>query len=449
MSEYGQLLLSKVIDDNNVPALATYGIQRGDFGTAAEQRACDYILSYAAANGGAAPSYAAFAAENPDILYVPAVTDSYEFLARSIKDAAGKRQLAEIFNKQVNGQFDVMNTEAFVEWMTAELSRVKAATTVVDKAGMTLPELAHAFQTEYERRKAGKSFKLWRTPFPSVNEVIGGLYSGDVYGILAESGRGKTYLSEVLIDELLRQGARVLVKSYEVKAYPWLSRLLSIITAREGAITDDMARKVGLPNKALLAGALEGDLEAYFFQIIGALGDYYPGTLYLQAKSDPGLTRTLDDLERELLATEVDVVVIDAFYNLADCYGRNANKTAGGAAEMAARRMEQIVGERDVVCIYTVQAHTERKETDEDGLPGDREIKLPDRDRMKTTKALLEITTNLFSFDSVNGYGRLGLEKGRNGGEGFTVDLIALLDFGVLAEMPSGEEVAGQFVGNF
>ena len=441
-------LLSKIVDENSVDKFEEYGLTSDYFSTEITRNTYEFVRKYRTEHGQA-PSYATVVANVPEFDYIPNVTDTYEYLAGKLKETYGKREIAKLFSSgEIEKMFEsigkVSNIDEFFTGLSERLEKIKMGSYVRKKIGTDLAELSTNFRKEYESRREGKSFKLWETPFESLNREVGGLYSGDVYGIMAESGRGKTYLSEVFIDWLLRQGARVLVKSYEVKAYPWLSRLLSIISAVEGALThEELAIKVGLPNKALLAGKLEGDVETYMFDIVSRLNEYYPGKLYLQAKSDEGLTRSLDDLNRELLSEEIDVVVIDAFYNLDDCYGHNANKTAGGAAERAARRLEQIIGEHDVVCIYTVQAHTERKEYDDDS--GEREVKLPDRDRMKTTKALLEITTNLFTFDAANGNGKLGVDKGRNGGEGFTLDLLALMDYGVLREMPTGEVAAQQF----
>jgi replicative DNA helicase len=437
-------LLSKVVDANDAQAFVRFGIDRDHFATEDLRKAYDFIRTYADDNRGACPSYAIFAGANPHVTYIPAVSDSYEYLAKKLKDDAGKRMVAHLYEREIPDMFEkAADTGAFVDEMTARLERIKEKSRIEIPVGLTLEQIASEFRTEYERRKAGKSFKLWRTPFPSLNGVIGGLYSGDVYGVMAESGRGKTYLTEVLVDEMLRQGANVLAKSYEVKAYPWISRLISIITAREGAISDEQIGKdLGLPNKALLSGALEGEFEEYLFQTLEALGRYYPGKLYLQAKSDPGLTRNLDALSRELSSSKIDAVVIDAFYNLDDVYGTNVNRTAGGAAEQAARKFEKIVGDNDVVGIYTVQAHSERQEG-EDG--GHRDVKTAGRDRMKTTKALIDISTNIFSFDSTDGNGRITLLKGRNGGEDYSLDLIALLDYGVLRELPSSSEAAAQF----
>lgn len=459
MAVHGEQLLSKIVDAGNIDALTKYGITRDDFETPGARQAYDFVVKYASENGGRAPSYATLTAECPDITYIPDVTDSFEYLAQQIKADAAKREVL----RKINGYTDDESgkrvpselADKFAQLAPADFGRylrelgesIEAKATVKRDIGATLSELASAFKAEYQKRKAGESYTLWKTPFPTLNAEIGGLYSGDVYGIMAESGRGKTYLSAVFADELLRQGAKVLVKSYEVKWYPWLSRLISIATARDGAIKADGLGEVGLPNKAMLAGKMDAELEPFMLETVARLNEYYPGELILQAKGGANLTRTLNDLDRELhMRPDIDVVVIDPFYSLTDVYGRNANKTAGGAAEMAARRLETIIGAHDVVGIYTIQAHTERQETEEGEH---RAIKLPKRDQVKTTKAVLEIATNLFSFDAANGNGALGVEKGRNGGEGFVIELIALMDYGVLRELPKGEEIAGQFASGF
>lgn len=449
---YSESLFSKICDENSAGVFARYDIRREHFATTTEQSAYDFIAQYATENGGKAPSYAALAAECPDITYIPGVSDSFEYLSRKIKQAAGKRRFAEFYEQEIPKLYENSDIESLISVLQESLESIKLdSRTGVRNPGKTLETLAAEFRTEYDRRKAGKSFKLWKTPFPTLNAEIGGLYSGDIYGIMAESGRGKTYLSEVFADEMLRQGATILVKSYEVAAYPWLSRLVSIITAREEAFEhSDFSAKVGLPNRAILSGKLDAEIEQFFYQIVAALNDYYPGKLILQAKGDAELTRSLDDLERELAQNpKIDAVVIDPFYGISDVYGRNSNRTTGGAADQAARRFENIIGASGVVGMFTIQADSRRKNNGEGAEDRARELRLPTRDQVKTTAAVLEIATNLFTFDAFDGLGKLGIEKGRNGGEGFEIDLLALMDYGVLREMETGEAAAAQFSTTF
>ncbi|WP_425710500.1 AAA family ATPase [Fictibacillus sp. Mic-4] len=440
---YGEAILSRVIDENSVDLLKRHGIERDHFPTQAEREVYDYIHEYAKQNGGKAPGYAVVVADHPEFNYVADDGTSFSYMCSRLKDAAAKRGFAELVNDKLSEAFENNSFEKFSEWLTENVNDIKIRNTNILSIGRTLDELKTEFRDEYNKRKAGKSFKLWRTPFKALNDEIGGLYSGDIYGVMAESGRGKSYLIIAFIDELLRQGAKVLVKSYELKAYLWLSRLMSVLTAREEIIEGDGGVKVGLPNREILAGKLNEGLEMFFLSMVDSLNSYYPGELILQAKGDDYLTRSLKDLDRELTQRpDIDAVVVDPFYGLDDVYGKNANRTAGGAAEQAARKFEQIVGRHDVVGIYAVQASTDKKAQDEDG---NRELKLPTRDQVKTSKALLEIATNLFAFDSNDGTAILGVEKGRNGAEDFRLELTALLDYGVLRELPTGEAVAAQF----
>lgn len=440
-----EMLLSKVIDQNEVDILTRYNVDESHFTTKAEKEAYRFIKSYASGNGGNAPSPEVLTSKVSEFTYYANISDDYRYLVRQVKDYSAKVEAMEFLQNEAPKKFEELDGKSFLEWLQKTSEHAIIRTSVRESVGKSLEDLGVEMLTEYENRKQGKSAKLWKTPYERLNEAIGGFYSGDIYGVIAESGRGKSYLIIRFIHDLLKQGANILVKSYELKAYLWLSRLVSVLTAEEGDIRDENNRKVGLPNKQILSGRLEGETEEYFTQVVQRLNSFYPGNLYLQAKGDRDLTRSLKELDSELYQRpDIDVVVVDPFYGLDDVYGRNSNRTAGGAAEQAARYFEQVVGKHDVVGIYAVQATVEKKQRDED--EGGRELKLPTRDQVKTSKALLEIATILFSFDNDgDGQAQLGIEKGRNGGEDVIVDLIALLDYGVLRELETGQAAASQF----
>jgi replicative DNA helicase len=432
---FGELLLSKVVEKNDHKALQIYGIKRHHFQTKVEKAAYDFITNYIEKNGNA-QTIVHWSEMYRKTLRIPDIRNSFEFLASELKSIARKYKLQNVIETQLTGKFEELSGPDFLKWLKTTAESIEEDTGIVKGIGKSIVEMQSEMKDEYEQRKAGKNFKTYKTPFPMINKEIGGLSVTDIYGVFAESGRGKSYLMIVLIDELLRQGANVLVKSYELRAYTWLSRLLSIITAREGLITNEHEEKIGLANKKILSAKLEGDEELYFLHTLSKLNEYYPGKLTLQAKGDKELSRTLDDLERELIQhPEIDVVVLDPFYGLSDVTnGRNANKTAGGAAEGAARRFEVLVGEHQVIGLYAVQATIEKAKNEE----GKRELKMPKRDQIKTTKALLDICTVLFGWDSADGLGLLGIEKGRNGGEDVAVELIAMMDHGVIREPGEG-----------
>lgn len=454
MTTAGMRFISKVADTGDADAFKRFDLRPEHFPSEDEQKMAEFIADYATRNKGRGPSPEELATEFNVFAdeYYAEVRASFDEMASEIKNDWAER--AFLRGMQGEGVFNYheirtkQNGLDFVRSMREALERIEAQADTSKSIGRNLGQLGIDLREEYHKRKEGVTFKRWDTPFPSLTKEIGGLHSGDVYGIIAESGRGKSYLTIALIDELLRQGAKVLAKSYELKWFLFMSRLVSIATARDEMFTDVRTkRKIGIKNRAILTGELDETSEEVMEAFLARINDYYPGELILQAKSDPELTRSLDDLDRELRAhKDIDVVVIDPFNNISDVYGRNTNKTTGGAAEQAARKFERIVGEHDVLGLFTIQATMEYTQAEKEKMrEGIRELKLPTRDQVKTTKAVLEIVTNLFSFDNVDGNARIGTEKGRNGGEGFYVDLIAMLDYGVLREVPSGESIAAQF----
>lgn len=441
-----KLFLNKIIEEGDYTALSRYNITIDDMHNDIDRNTFRFIEKYAQENGGKAPSYAVVADNVEGYEYIPGVSDSYSYLARQIKDYSAQQGIVDLFRTgEFERKLNELGGQEFVnKWLPTVLESVKMRTTVRETIGKTLDEIKVSVKEEYLKRELGESYTKWNTPFSLLDKEISGFFSGDVYGIIAESGRGKTYLICKIIDSLLRQGANVLLKSFELKEFMLIARLISIATAKDELFLDELGRKVGIPNRQILSGNLEGATREQFLTMLDSLDSYYKGNLYLQAKSDPSLTRTLDDLEAELSREDIDVVVLDPFYGLSDVYGRNQNRTTGGAAEQAATRFENIIGDNDVVGIYAVQATVEKKTTDEEGR---RELNLPTRDQVKTSKRLLDIATNLISFDSLEQEGRalLGIEKGRNGGEDFRLELTALFDYGVLEELATGEEALAGF----
>jgi len=443
---YGVLMLSKVIEQNDPNALLRFNITAEDLPTEGERKALRYITEYAEKHGGQAPTAEMVANEVPDFQPDFNIEANYDYLAEKLRKQAALREFVDIAEKELPERFSQAqdNPEELFSWLTEKVESLKIRTNVRISIGRTLSEIKESFRDEYKKREEGKSFRIYKTPFPTLDNEISGWFTGDIYGIMGESGRGKTYLVCRILDSLLRQGANCLVKSFEVKEYTFISRLISIATAVDEVLIDELGRKVGIPNKAILSGKLDDVVREKFFEVLELLDSYYPGTLYFQGKSGRELTRSLADLERELSTGKIDAVFLDPFYGLSDVYGKNVNKTAGGAAEYAATRFENIVGDYDVVGFYTVQATVDKKEVSENGS---RELRIPTREKVKTTSRLLDIATNLIGFDSVSkeGIAGIGIEKGRNGGEDFMLELVALFDYGVLREFPKGEDVADQF----
>jgi replicative DNA helicase len=442
---YGEQLLSKVIDANDPAALTRYDIREEHFGTEAERKAYRFIRDYAAANGGAAPDYRTVAAEVAGFTYMPEVADSFEWLARKVKEDAGKRsQYAFFTGREFNEKYASLPPEKFAEWVTEELGKITDITRVRTKVGTDIKRDTDAFLDEYRKRKEGRSFKIWRSKFPTINREIGGYLSGNLYTWYGRSGRGKSIFTMEEAIEAAFQGATVLIWAMEMSRFEWMARAYSSISARLGvcnAQIDGVDYEAGFENRALLAGKLTEEFERGFEAFLARLNDVVPGTIIVRAVDDPDFTsRRVRDLEADIIATKADVVVIDPYYYMT--YEANTSKTAGGDAAETSKKLRALAGRTQTVIHGITQAEEVRDDKDDEG---NRELRPPTRAELKKSKAFLEDSALTLGIDTLDGVGVIQLNKGRNGGEGVTVEVVYLPNYGIVKELETGVEAAERF----
>jgi len=446
----GETLLSKAIDANDLAVFTRFEIERDDFPTEIERRAYDFVCRYGKDNRGQAPSYATVVSEIPDFIYTPGVTDSYEYLARKLKADAGKRSIAKVLNEEVASKFTDLDTEEFIDWLTEKLVRVKMGTSVRKRVGPDFANLANRFLDEYRARKEGRSFKIWRSKFPSINAAIGGgYYSGNMYTFYARSGRGKSVVTMEEAIEAAFQGATVLIWALEMALYEWTARAISSVSARQGvikAMIDGAEHDAGFDNRAMLAGQLSEDFEKGLETFLGRLNESIPGRIILRAVDDEDFReRSVKQLEADIRETNADVVVIDPIYYMD--YEANTSRVAGGDVAATSKSLRRIAGATKTVIHVITQAEENESEKDEEGV---REMKPPKRAEIKKTKAVLEDAANVFGIDTLahEGRGVIEIGKGRSGGEDTRIELLYLPNYGIVREL--AEEISSeQFAGNF
>lgn len=442
--EYGVLLLSKVIDTNDPQALARFNIAEADLPTEAERKAYRFILDYAERNRGQAPSYATVAAEVPEFgsEYVPEVTDSYEYLAREIKDHAASQQLIELLPKIVEQYNAGERGEKLLEGLLKNVESIKMRTSVRDKVGTDIKHDFEKFLAEYERRKAGESFRIWKSKFSPIGEYV----SSNLYTVYGKSGRGKSIITLEDAIYAAQQGANVLIWAMEMGWFEVLVRIYVSISGEEGvtqAQMHGMNLAAGFDSREVRLGKLSEEFETAFKFFVATMNDRLAGNITVRAVDDYDFTdRSLRALEADIEATKADFVVIDPFYYLH--YERNTSKTTGGDASNTSMRLRALAGRTSTVIVAITQADETSQETDEDG---NRELKLPDRKDVKKTKSLLEDAYLLIGIDSdyKQGRGLVGVFKGRDGGEGNQSEILYIPSIGVVREMETGEAVAEQF----
>ena len=104
------------------------------------------------------------------------MTDDFGWLADSLKADAAKREVYRMMSdpKLINEITREKDGRDIAEQLRDRLDSIILGTSVRKSIGRTLEQLKDDFRAEYERRKAGESFKIWRTPFDKLNAEIGG-----------------------------------------------------------------------------------------------------------------------------------------------------------------------------------------------------------------------------------------------------------------------------------
>ncbi|WP_325167437.1 AAA family ATPase [Lederbergia citri] len=378
---------------------------------------------------------------------MPGVTDSYEYLAREIKDHSAKLLLAEYLPKLVEKFNEGERGEKLLDDLRKNYERITIGTSVREKVGTDIKLDGQSFIDEYLDRKAGKSFKLWRSKFPTINEQIGGYFSGNMYTWYGRSGRGKSVFTMEEIIEAAFQGANVLVWAMEMSRFEWMARAYSTISGRKGYVSaqiNGIDYDAGFENRALLSGKLSEEFEAGLRVFVTMLeeGEIMAGNITLRAADDADfVTRDIRQLEADIIATKADIVLVDPIY-LMD-FENNTSRTAGGDVANTSKKIRRMAGTYKAVIHVVTQAEEVKDDTDDEG---NRELRPPKRAEIKKTKAVLEDAANTFGIDSLDGEGIIEIGKGRNGGEGSQISVLYLPNYGIVREFPKGEEaVAGQF----
>ena len=440
---HAKLLLNKIIDEGDISALARYNITVDDMHSEIDRDTFRFIERYAEQNNGQAPSYATVAAEVEGYEYIPEVSDSYEYLARQIKDYSAKQAIIDVHN---SGEFERnlnrMTGSEFNEWLTNFTESVKMRTHVRNKIGTDIKKDTDKFLEEYERRKIGESFKVWKSKYSAVGNYI----SGNLYTVYGESGRGKSVLTLEDAIYAAQQGANVLIYAEEMGWYEVMVRIYTSISGEQGitqATFEGVNMDAGFNAKDIRIGQLSNEFEQAFRDFVKNINEYIAGNIIVRAVDDDDAERkSLRTLEADIKQYGIDFVMIDPFYYLE--YERNTSRTTGGDAANTSNKLRLMTGRLGVVTIAITQSDVKKSEESDEGA---RELRLPEREDVKKTKALLEDAAVLIGIDSdyKQGLAIVGNMKGRDGGEGDVSNVLYLPQYGVIKELETGEEALKGF----
>lgn len=439
----GEMILSKVITEDDVKALNRNGIYVYHFQTAIEKQAYEYIQSFARSNEGHAPSYATLIDAVPEFDYYPDATDSFNFYAKQLKTSKYQNEMAEFFNGD-NSDFAKAWSEhsndpgKFYEVVSKQMEELNRANTIHEKIGHNVSKSSEWFLEEMYNRKEGKGHKLWESGFPKLDDILGGGFqTSNMYTTYAKSGRGKSILTMVFVLTAAMNGANVLVWTLEMSAYEFVSRALAFLSAMDKVQTHEMEGRDPLEAGFKVSEIITGNFEDYsveqdFVDYLGTLNERIKGNIIVRAVDDEDFTeRSVNELERNIEEFESDIVLVDPIYYMD--FEKNTSKTPGGDLAKTSMRLRKIAGRQKVVMHIITQA-----EEDESEATGkDREIKLPKRSAVKKTKQVLEDASVVIAFDTADGKFQIGVNKGRSGGEGDIVEGIFLPAIGYVREVDS------------
>lgn len=450
---YGEQLLSKILDTNDPGALTRFAISEEHFSEPSDRAAYRFIREYAEANRNQAPDYRTVSAEVEGFTYVPEVGDSLEWLADNLKKRAAHRMYYDYFSRgEFERVFNGGDPEAIEKSLAELIEKVRTKTDSRKKIGVSVKEI-DAFLSEYRRRKEGQSFKIWRSKFERINEIIGGYISGNMYTVFGKSGRGKSVITLEESIQAAMDGANVLIWSMEMPWYEVMVRIYVSISGRNAVVPkqyiDDelVSMDAGFNARHIQRGKLSAEFEEGFTEFLRTINEVVPGNIYVRGVDHEDFNvRNLRQLEADILATNADVVMVDPFYYLD--YEKNTSKTTGGDAAETSKKLRRLAGKTQTVIFAITQAdEVKGKEDDE----GNRELAIPDRSEVVITQQLLRDAANLIAIDTLTEEGRgvIGIGKGRDGGEGERCEIVYLPNYGLVKQMDEGEAMANQFVSQF
>ncbi|WDS60602.1 DNA helicae [Bacillus phage BC-7] len=436
----GELLLSKILEDGSLHEAVKFGLEREDLQLEPEKKAYDFILKYHN-DFGKVPDWRSVMGAVPEFNFREESKDSMEYLVKTAKQKRKSKEIEAFMNKQID-KWGNSNVDTWVDDLEEGIAEIRTRTQSSVKVGTSLKDDFDDFLKEFESREEGKSNRRWESSFETINREIGGYYSGNCYTWFAESGRGKSVVTSVEGCHMARtQGAKVLVWALEMSKFEWLSRAYSFVSAGASMQKQNIGGVeyiAGFKSNDLIKGNMEEKQREDFIKFGRNMGEYLTGDIIVRGKTDRDFhSRTVKDLERDIINTGADIVIIDPFYLLD--YERNSNNTTGGAATATSQSLNRVAGSTDTVIFAITQADSQKTGRDEE-----RELAVPTRSEVKKTSALLEDCFNLFAFDSCDGRFQMSILKGRQGGEGTTFEGTYLPSIGYVKE-PQKEDIVKQF----
>lgn len=450
---YGELIISKVLDNDAAHIFKKLKVDASHFPTKAEKEAYRYIVDYAEHNNGNVPSPSLLANE-VDFEYIPNVTDSFDYLAKQLKDYSARQKITHFIDEEAGEHFDKLTGIEFVNFIKERAEKIIKENTLISEFGTDLKNEKEKFLEEYRKRKSGESNRLWLSKFNTINLAVGGHLVGSLVSVFGRSGKGKSVIAIEEIVEIAMQGGNVIIWSLEMSWYEVMVRIFSSVSGRLGLFKvqhDEQSYDGGFEQRALNQGSLSEEFEEAFELFLENIDKYIPGSITLRSVDDSDFyDRSCDQLEQDIMSVRekhgtCDAVLIDPIY-LMD-YEKTYSRTAGAEVAATSQRLRRIAGQQKVVVFAVTQADEDATIEDKEGKQ--KEIRIPSRASLKKSKAILEDSRLVIGMDSLDGRALFSLSKSRDGSAGSAAELLFLPGYGLVREFTQDEIDYDQFSDTF
>lgn len=415
-------LLSKVLEEGNVAVLGKYNISERDFYTIPE--VYKFVKDYSSENG-AAPDYRTVVSKYENFEYMPETTDSFKYLAKSIKSATAKRMAVELLQNNATRKFSELTGHEFAKWLHKESEHLLEVSTAETYLGENFATTGKERWERYLESKESRSFKFIPTPYPTLTEWLGGGFElGDYILLQAYTNRGKSWIASHVGVKAWDSGNGVLHYSPELSYDQQAQRNDTLLGH--------------FNNVGLKTGKLKNEAEYKgFLETVISPDNEVPYIIKTMEHLPNGLS--LDVIAADLQANpEIKMVIIDGF-NLMDHKGRNGNRDN---MSNTSRKLRQLFARYEVAGVVVHQTPTSaEKENNQDDETGSRIPTPPGIHQYSETIAVIQDAVTVLSFDQFDGIGKILLAKSRTPNVGKDITLHCDFNHGYITERTILDEI--------
>lgn len=406
-------LISKVLDENNFYELQKYGLSGEDF--VAIPDVYQFVESYVSQYGNV-PDYLTVVEKFETFEYTE-TANNLSYMAKTLKSNTAKRKSYQLLQHEVSDKFDKMTGTQFATWLAEKTAAIAEEANQAGKRGTNLAQNGAERLAAYLDSKEQGTGKYIPTPYPSINEWLGGGFElGDYILLLAYTNKGKSWISADCGKVAWQNGYGVLDYRPEISREQFMGRF------------DTLAGHFN--NMALKTGNLVESEEQRYFEYLNNFNETQEVPYILKTMEDMQEGLSLATIEADLNQNpDIQLVIVDGFL-LMEHKGNSRDALAA-----TSRKLRQLFARHKVAGIVVHQTPT-AAEKEANGYTAE-ESRLPATPNItdySETIAVIQDAVTVLTFNQVDGIGALKLAKGKSKKVGAVAELFCNFNMGTIEE---------------